>query len=207
MPRPGNRPRCWQLAGVLVLALAGCVTTPRLPEVPLDPAQQRAVLRDLAQFSLAGRVGVVTPDAMGFNASMDWRQQRDDTKLKLSGPLGAGSLHVAYSPAQLRVTSRGDTLVNVDAEQMLVRELGFMPPFDALRYWIRGLAAPGTEAAVETLDAAGVLQQLEQQGWLILFERRVAVNTAAGTVQLPARLTATRDGLRLRLVVDRWRIK
>jgi hypothetical protein len=26
-------------------------------------------------------------------------------------------------------------------------------------------------------------------------------------VQLPARLTATRDGLRLRLVVDRWRIK
>ncbi len=152
-------------------------------------------------------MGVVTPDAQGFNASMDWRQQRDETKLKLSGPLGAGGLQVDYSPLQLRVTSRGDTLVNAEAEQMLARELGFLPPFDALRYWIRGLPAPGTEAAVETLDAAGVLQQLEQQGWMIQFERHVAVNTAAGTVQLPARLTATRDGLRLRLVVDRWRLK
>ena len=52
-----------------------------------------------------------------------------------------------------------------------------------------------------------MLQQLEQQGWLINFERHVAVSTAAGAVQLPARLAATRDGLRLRLVVDRWRMK
>jgi outer membrane lipoprotein LolB len=206
MSRLSNRLRCW-LAWVPVVALAGCVTTPRLPQVPLEPAQQRAVLQELAQFSLAGRVGVVTPDAQGFNASMDWRQQRDQAKVKLSGPLGAGSLQVEYSPAQLRVTSRGDTLLDAEAEQMLARELGFMPPFDALRYWIRGLPAPGPAGAVETLDAAGVLQQLEQQDWLIKFERHVAVKAAAGTVQLPARLTATRDGLRLRLVVDRWRIK
>jgi outer membrane lipoprotein LolB len=198
-------------AGVLLLALAGCATTPPT-RTPLDPAQQREVLQLRNVFSLNGRVGVFRPatgaqasSAQGFNATLDWRQQQDLAKVKLSGPFGTGSLQVEQGPGLLRVTGRGIDLSDLEAEQMLQRELGFLPPFDALRYWIRGLPAPG--AAVETRDTSGQLQQLDQQGWLIRYERQLAVSTAAGGMLLPGKLTATRDGLRLTLVVDRWRIK
>jgi hypothetical protein len=40
-----------------------------------------------------------------------------------------------------------------------------------------------------------------------VYKRHLLVKTAAGSVQLPTDLVATRDGLRLRLRVDRWRIK
>jgi outer membrane lipoprotein LolB len=194
--------RRWCLPWVLCVVLAGCATTqPQRP--PLDAAGQQAVLLQLQDFSLAGRAALPTG-----SASVDWQQQADVSKVKLSGPLGVGSLQLEYSAARLRLqSSRGLRLVDDEAEQVLVRELGFVPPFDALRYWIRGLPAPGDAAAQETRDADGMLQELQQQGWHVRYDRRVTVNTRAGALQLPQKLTATRDALQLKLVIDRWRIK
>jgi outer membrane lipoprotein LolB len=81
-----------------------------------------------------------------------------------------------------------------------------MPPFEALRYWVLGVPAPGA-VTNETRDAAGLMQQLEQQGWTIVYERREAVASSAGGLQLPSKLRATRGEQRLTLVVDRWRLK
>jgi outer membrane lipoprotein LolB len=210
---PGQSSQRRWPALLLVLALTGCATTRSPPQALLDAPQQRDALLQLQRFSLTGRVGVLRPasaasesPAQGFNASLDWQQQQDLAKVKLSGPFGAGALQVEYSPSRLRVTGRGIDLMGPEAEQMLLRELGFLPPFDALRYWIRGVPAPGL-AAAETVDASGNLQQIEQEGWLIRYERPLAVNTPAGGVLLPGKLTATREGLRLTLVVDRWRVR
>jgi outer membrane lipoprotein LolB len=207
MPRFPDCVAPWRLAWVLSAVLAGCATTPRAPLPPLDAQQQRSLLQDLAVFSFSGKAVVAMAD-QGATPSVEWRQQRDVARVKLTGPLGVGSMQLEYSPEHLRVvTSSGDKLADADAEQALESALGFVPPFDALRYWILGVPAPGAAAAVETHDAAGVLQQLEQQDWLIRYTRHVSVQTAAGSVQLPARLVATRDNLRLTLVVNRWRIK
>jgi outer membrane lipoprotein LolB len=173
----------------------------------LSAAQQRSLLEELADFSFSGKVVVAMAD-QGATPAVEWRQQRDIARVKFTGPLGVGSMQLEYSPDRLRlVSSNGDKLADAEAEQALERALGFVPPFAALRYWVLGVPAPGATTAVETRDAAGVLQQLEQQDWLIRYERHVAVNAAAGSVQLPAQLVATRDNLRLKLVVSRWRIK
>ena len=205
LPRPL---RWWRPAVVFSLVLAGCATTMPPPRPPLTAGQQRELLLQLSGFSLSGRVGVKTSAQEGFNAGLDWQQQQDLAKVKLSGPLGAGSLQLEYGPQQLRVvTGRGDRLTGGEAEQALARELGFVPPFEALRYWIRGIPAPGAAAATATYDSGGVLQQLQQLDWLIRYQGFMQVNTRAGSVQLPAKLVATHDQLRLTLVVDRWRVK
>jgi outer membrane lipoprotein LolB len=207
MPRFPDRLAAWRLAWALPALLAGCAVTPTTPLQPLTAEQQRSFLHGLPGFSFSGRVAVATAD-QGSTPSVEWRQQREDSRVRLTGPLGAGSLQIDFSPQQLQLqTSRGERLMDADAELVLERELGFVPPFNALRYWIRGVPAPGAAAAIETYDAAGVLLTLSQHDWLISYQRRVTVSTAAGRVQLPALLTATRDGLRLRLVIDRWRIR
>lgn len=183
--------------------MAGCATTPRSTQ-PLNVAEQLQYLAQLERFAFAGRVAVAP---QGLNPSVDWSQQQDVVNLRLSGPLGTGSIEVKYSPDTLQLTTgRGEDLRNGDAERLLMQELGFMPPFAALRYWVLGVPAPGV-VANEVRDEAGLLQQFEQQGWKIVFERRVAVAARTGGVQLPSKLTASRDGQRLRLVVDRWRLK
>ena len=49
---------------------------------------------------------------------------------------------------------------------LLEQTLGLRLPVTGLRYWVRGLPAPGPTALLQT-DAAGRLTRLEQNGWVI----------------------------------------
>jgi outer membrane lipoprotein LolB len=197
--------RCGRIALVSCLILSACAIRPTVTTQSLSADQQHSVLRDLSVFSFTGRVAVTGQDSI---PSMKWEQQRDATRVKLSAPIGLGSMQFDYSPGRLRlVTSRGEKLEGSEAEAELVKAMGFLPPFESLRYWILGMPAPGTAAPVEAFDAAGLMQQLQQQGWTISYKRRMAVNTASGALQMPARLDATRGELALRLVIERWGIK
>jgi outer membrane lipoprotein LolB len=203
MSRSPDRHVRYCAAWALTLLLAACATTPS--STPLDAVQQREALLRMPRFSFAGRVAVA-PQGSG-PANVEWQQRQEVAKVKLSGPFGAGALQLEYSPDSLRIsTGRGDRLADEDAEQLLLRELGFLPPFDALRFWILGIAAP-TAPATETRDAAGLLQAFSQQGWAVTYERYTAVDTRSGRMQLPAKLVASRDNLRLSLVIDRWNMK
>jgi outer membrane lipoprotein LolB len=206
MPLLPRLRRRWPL-GALLLVLAACVTTPPTVKRTLDPVQQHSLLKDLSTFSLNGRAGV-TAAGQRSTPAVEWRQRHEVASVKLSGPLGVGSLQLEYSPDLLRlVAGNGDVLVDDEARSALTRELGFVPPFAALRYWILGEPAPGDATIVATRDASGLLQQLEQQQWLIRYERYMPVGTAQGMAQMPARLTATRESLQLRLVIDRWHLQ
>ncbi|MET0279876.1 MAG: lipoprotein insertase outer membrane protein LolB [Steroidobacteraceae bacterium] len=186
-----------------LLLLAGCATVPQ-PRSTLPPADEQALLLGLTSFALDGRAAVAA-NGDGFNASVAWRQAGTETIVKLSGPIG-GSLTLTYRPGFLRVAnSRGQVLQDADAEAAVIEQLGFVPPFEALRYWVLGLPAPG-EAPTERIDAAGRIAQLTQAQWQIRFERWVPVAAGSGEVQLPQRLTATREGVRLRVFVDKWRL-
>lgn len=191
------------MAGAGLLLLAGCATAP--PRAPLDPEAQEQALRGLPGFQLNGRTAVAAAGE-GFNASVSWRQLGDQSTLKLSGPVG-GSLTLTWRPGYLRVvSSRGETLEGAEAEQAVAAQLGFVPPFEALRYWVLGLSAPGEPPSQQQADDNGRLALLVQQQWQIRYERWSGAALAGGQAQLPQRLTATRDDVRLRVFVDRWKL-
>lgn len=186
-----------------LLLLAGCVTN-RVSQLPLGAAEQEALLRDLNGFRMQGR-SVITAGEERTQPKLDWRQEAAESRLKLSGPLGAGGVTLAYSPQRLLVTSSGgDELRDDEARQVLVEQLGFEPPFDALRYWLLGLAAPGEAPAAQQAGENGRLADMTQQQWRIQFDRWTDVATSAGVVQLPKRLIATRADLKLSVFVERW---
>jgi outer membrane lipoprotein LolB len=189
------------------LLLAGCATT-RVSHEPLEPAAQEELLRGLPGFWFEGRAAARAGEQAHPTAGLKWIQQDAESRLQLSGLLGAGGLTLVYSPGSLLVRSgNGGSYENAEAEELIVSELGFVPPFEALRYWVLGLVAPGEPPASRQADAAGRVAEMTQLGWHISYERWAPQATRAGEVQLPQRLTATLADVQLRLVVYRWKLE
>ena len=205
MRRAAARTACVLLAVLCGAALlAGCRTAPpvALPGPGADApwAQQRSVLEGLDRYELDGRVAVAAND-QGFSASMRYAQQPKRSDLALDGPLGIGGLRIGLEGVALKIsTSRGDQLDGVAARAELERRLGFALPLAELRWWLLGIPAPG-EVQLEQDAGSGEIRGFSQNGW------RVSINTRAPGLgfALPQRLTAEREGARLKLLVERWR--
>jgi outer membrane lipoprotein LolB len=188
---------------VLSLAmLAGCRTAP--PKTVLGPGAdapwpaQRAALEQLDRYGLNGRVAVAA-NGQGFSASLRYAQLARGSQFSLDGPLGIGGLRVELEGDDLEIaTSRGQTLNGPEARAELERRLGFELPLGEMRWWLLGIPAPG-ESAINALET-GEIRDFTQNGWRVSITSRVA---SLG-FSLPQRLTAERDGARLKLLVERW---
>jgi outer membrane lipoprotein LolB len=164
------------------------------------------LLAALPGYGLNGRVAVRVGQE-GWQANATWRQRAEVSEVELSGPFGAGSMLLRLSGAELQVVdSQGAILRGDQARSVLGAKLGFEPPLAALRFWLLALPAPDGGEAVPVYAADGTLTQLEQQGWQLRYEDYRAQAAPGGSVRLPAKLTATRDEVRLRLVIDRWQL-
>jgi len=193
------------LAGALLLS--GCAITPpkNLPE--LTASQQQAVLSELSAYALDGRVAVRAGDK-GWQANVHWQQRGDVSEVRLSGPFGAGALKLRLQGTELQMTdSRGHRLQGEEADNALREQLGFVPPLTSLRYWLLGLPDPALQADASTGGADATAMQFDQQDWHLRYEDFRGEVVARGKLSMPRKLTATRDAIRLRLVVDRWRLR
>jgi outer membrane lipoprotein LolB len=127
--------------------------------------------------------------------------------VRLAGPFGAGALQLRFDGAALTLTtSRGEVLDGEEATATLRQQLGFDPPIAELRHWLLAAAAPPAASAVIESGANGRPAALLQQDWQLAFEDYRAQKLKSAAVQMPRRIIATRDAVRLRLVVDRWRL-
>lgn len=183
------------LAGALLLA--GCAGTPRVPETAGVPVDAAAVTEWLA----SGRIAVAS-GGDGGSGSFTWRQVRAHTSLDVRGPLGAGGLHVEADGADLSVTAADGTRVDAAAAREAIRaRLGLDLPLAELRYWMLGLPAPGSEARVQG-HVTPPRRTIDQAGWSVRYDE--FANASGWSV--PARLTATAGSVRLKAVIDDWRI-
>ena len=192
------------VAAVAALLLAaGCKTLP--PGTPVGPGadapwpEQRAALEKLDRYALNGRVAVAA-NGQGFSASLRYQQRAEHSNLALDGPLGIGGVRVEIEGEGIEIaTSRGEKLDGQAARDELERRLGFELPLNELRWWLLGIPAPG-EAAVNQDSGSGEIRDFTQSGW------HVSVNTRAPGLgfSMPQRLTAEREGARLKLFVQAW---
>lgn len=179
--------------GVGLLAVAACSPAPIKPTA-IWQAPEWPV------WALQGRVAVRHADD-GWHASLKWSQQVDQYQLELSGPLGQGAVRLSGDAEGVRLT-RADGAQDwaPTADELLARHTGWQLPIAGIRYWARGLAAPGSTASIEH-DAAGRPVQLQQAGWDIAYNQ---YQDYPGLGSLPRRIDFQRGELSARLIVDRW---
>lgn len=189
-----------RLPAVVLLLLAGCVTLPPPPSASWP--ERRSALQGLSGFSLRGRVAVAAGDS-GFSAGLRWSQRGDAATVDLTAPLGVGAAHIEQSGSTIVFTSsKGVRLENEAASAALAREFGFEPPLASLRYWLLGAGDPALPAE-ETLDNEQRLARVVQDGWTVDYQdyRRT------GGQWLPRRVTLRRETVRVRLLVQDWRLR
>ena len=193
-------------AGAVLVMLAGCRTAPPPTTPVVGPgadapwSEQYAALTTLENYALTGRVAVAA-NGQGFSANLRYRQQQQRADLALDGPMGIGGMRMEFDDRELSVTnSRGEKLDGAAARAEIESRLGFELPLAELRWWLLGLPAPGMPAEKHEDAAAGAITDFLQNGW------RVSIDSRAPGLgfSLPARLTAEKEGARMKLLVESW---
>jgi len=86
-------------------------------------------------------------------------------------------------------------------ERFLTDQLGWSFPARSTRYWILGIADPRFSSRTEH-DADGWLVTLEQDGWVVMYDRFVE---AQGR-WMPRKIVMENEQARVKLIVDQWRL-
>jgi outer membrane lipoprotein LolB len=176
--------------------LTACVTNRRAP-APLPQGWERRVadLQAFSSWQLDGRAAVAV-GTQGWQATLNWRQRGDSAEVHLSGPLGVGALVLKRTPDGLSL----DNAPPSDAVLAQLHErLGVELPIDHLRFWLLGVPDPSAAFELKRNDQDRALQ-LTQADWNITYDRYMPVD---GDL-LPARVVLSREGVRVRIAVDRW---
>jgi outer membrane lipoprotein LolB len=177
-----------------ILLLGGCASTPQAPETGARPDAAA-----LTHWTASGRLALASGDE-GGSGSFVWSQREGVTELDIRGPLGAGSLQVIATDETLSVADGAGRTLDPDAARAYLQSrLGADVPWGRLRYWMLGVPWPGEPARVSEAGASP-WRVIEQSGWKIGYEDFVA--TAHGS--LPQRFTASRETVRVKVIVDRW---
>jgi outer membrane lipoprotein LolB len=177
---------------ILALLTAACVTQSQ--KITGNSAAHDATA--LRIWSASGKIGVSGIEQSG-SGSFTWQQQADVSKLQVRGPVGTGSLHITLNGEHLSMQSSDGA--QYDAEQVLAEletRLGVAVPVNQLRYWLLGVPGPGES---HWLEADHVL---EQDGWHIVYGEWLQ----RGELRVPAKLTLTREQLRIVMVVQGWQL-
>jgi outer membrane lipoprotein LolB len=192
------------LAAILTLLalLSGCAgQSPR--EVAQGNWQDRsAQLQQLDHWKAEGKMAVRNARS-SESVSITWTQNKDKTRLDLSGPMGLQATTILSDGKVLEVNRAGNsTIYDISSPDEFAREIGWVLPLTELHHWLKGIPVPGTP--FEALDVEeGLLKRLQQSGWTVTFESF----RQYGPYALPTRLQIERTDTRARLIIRNWTIE
>jgi outer membrane lipoprotein LolB len=192
---------CRRATPLLVAALVSACATTRIEPPPsgaVPDAQQ------VSTWQARGRLAV-SAQGQGGSGTFTWHQQAERTELSVRGPLGVGALDVVSDGQALTVSDGSGRSYDGDAARAaLEQKLGVGLPVGQMRYWMLGIPAPSVAAGSVAPDptAATSPSGFTQDGWTVSLDEMRTV----GAWRLPARLSASSQNVRVRMVVDDWQI-
>lgn len=184
----------WRLTFALALALAlgGCAST-----APLKPVDTRAALPE--NWTMEGRLGVKTDD-QSLSGRIHWQHRPETDVVLLLSPLGQGVARVVRDQVGVMLELPNQPPRHAaDVESLTHAVLGYGLPVSGLTWWVQAQPAPG-RGFDATRDPSNRFEQIKQDGWVINY-----LQYADDAPERPRKLSVSRTGLEIRLVVDTWK--
>jgi len=190
---------------VAMVVLTGCASRPTVSGTGVDWARRAANLVQLPGWEASGRIAVKS-GTDGGQGSIRWVQEGANARIALRGPFGVGAWQIEWTDDDLVVTGKAGEVTLAYAgpdavERFLTDQLGWSFPARSTRYWILGVADPRFSSRSE-FDADGWLATLEQNGWVVSYDRFVAEQGR----WMPRKIVMEHDHARVKLIVDQWQL-
>lgn len=181
--------KAWPL--LCAVLLSACASLP--PAAP-DPAGRAAFLQAHPAWQLQGRVAY-SHQGKGGSARIVWRQSGEAADILLSAPLASASMQIrlAAGSAQI-VDGNGKVRLEGTPDSVFVQALGVSVPAADLPAGLRAFWPQSPQ-----MTAAASAGALDLDGW---HWRYLAWHDTP--VRLPREIEVTRNGTRLRILIDAW---
>ncbi|MDD5578100.1 MAG: lipoprotein insertase outer membrane protein LolB [Methylobacter sp.] len=176
----------------LAVLLSACSILPVEPETNYSRTA-RLHLYQLEQWSFEGRLAL-TGKNDSWSANILWEHTPNEEKIKLSGPLGQGTVIIKLSGDFVTV-DQGDGKVQSSRQPggFINQQLGMFVPVQSMRYWVVGLPEPSR--SFEEIQGG-----FKQAGW---FNEYKQMQLADNEI-MPRKITVMNDQVKLKLVIDHW---
>ncbi|MBS0590298.1 MAG: outer membrane lipoprotein LolB [Proteobacteria bacterium] len=193
----------WLCAVALAALLIACAPmrvkpSAATPEALAAQAAREAELFPRTHWTLNAQFGV-SNGRDGGSGDLEWKQDGTKYAFTVRAPNGrVVRLDGDADRAEL-IGVEERPLVDGDPERLLREHAGWDVPLSALRCWVRGLRAPGTQAEL-TFDANGLPATMRQAGWEIEYRDWYADQNPP----LPKRVFASSANSRVKLSIVSW---
>jgi outer membrane lipoprotein LolB len=165
-------------------------------------AADSVALTTLTHWQLRGKLGVRSSNSAS-TANLQWLQQQQAFSLKLSGPLGTGTLTAEGDYRTIEV-KQGDKTFRGKPSTIGQQLLGLPLPVDAFGWWAKGLPSPTLSPPTKLLmDFQGNPTYFEQAGWQLSFSK---FQMTQG-YYLPRKLSGQMGDLSFKLMISAWQIQ
>jgi outer membrane lipoprotein LolB len=181
------------LVGVcLILLLPACSVVPVEPSTHYSRAA-RLHLYELERWSFEGRMAL-TGQNDSWSANISWEHSPEEEKIKLSGPLGQGTVVILLKGNVVTIDRGGDDVQSsAHPEEFIDQQLGMFVPVRSLRYWVVGLPEP-SDSYKETESG------FNQSGWLSEYKQMQPIADAT----MPTKMMVMNKQIKLKLIIDHW---
>jgi outer membrane lipoprotein LolB len=183
----------------LFLVAVVCVLASGCAELRTVAAPSRPPRASIEVFHIEGRIAVRRANEH-FSAGIAWRHDAGADEIALSGALGQGLARLTSgADGACLETADGKRYVAENLDALSVQVFGTPLPVAGLGRWVLGQSAFGGAASV---DAAGRLVALSEQGWTIEYLRYESDAPDA----LPELLQARGGEVEVRVKIDSWNL-
>lgn len=194
-----------------ILLSSGCRTLPNQPPsdavattIFTEPLAANAQNIPASDFNILGRISI-QDKSQSFSGSFRWQHLTASDEILLFTPLGQAVAEIMKDHEGVRlITSKLEAFYATDVESLTEEILGWRLPLDGLQYWIQGTHSPLT-AAEKDLDRKDQVITIRQDGWHIHYSSFTPAQLSS--LMLPRVINLFYDNLRIRLVVDNWKVE
>lgn len=177
----------------MILMLGSCTNLAPPAVENLVWEQQRILLEELGTWQLRGRINVRYNDE-NHTPRIQWQQLSDEYNIRLWGAFNAGNTRIIGKAGSVTMQHNGELFRAESPEDLILQQLGYELPVSYLGYWIRGLAAPQSNADM-TFNELNQISLITQDEWKISYPDP----RQYGELTLPREVEITRQENDIRL--------